>query len=40
MKYLSCELKPTTKSGKTIDDLRLNARVITRCRFDLDGRLK
>ena len=40
MKYLQCELKPTTKSGKQLDDLRLNARVVAKCCYDLEGRLK
>ncbi len=39
MKYLQCELKPTTKSGKVLDDLRLNARVVAKCRYDLNGGL-
>lgn len=39
MRYLSCEIKPTTKSGKELDDLRLNARVVAKCRYDLEGKL-
>ena len=32
-------MKLKTHSGKQIDDLLLNARVVSKCRFDLDGRI-
>lgn len=39
MNYLACEIRVTTTSGKTLDDLVLNARALGKCRFDLNGHM-
>jgi hypothetical protein len=39
MRFVQCEASVTTRSGKELDDLLLNARVLGRCHYDLDGRM-
>jgi hypothetical protein len=39
MRFIQCEMSMTTK-GRTADDLLINARAVSRCKYDLDGRMK
>lgn len=39
MKFIQCEMTVKTTSGKQWDDLMLNARAVTKCKYDFDGHM-